>query len=104
MKLIKVLSFICVLFFAMTSIETWGETYYQSLIGIAATDRNTLIRYTSGYPIIIKLYAEDTKDEKVMVIKSEGEIPFKSIKTDCPRSEKYQFEECWFIKYDKEVK
>jgi len=82
-----------------------AEVIYSEMTGIYATDRNTLILsllYPLSLPYTITLMVDDTKDKKVMIIESVQDIPYKSISSECPKSEKYQFQKCWFIKYEKE--
>jgi hypothetical protein len=83
---------------------------YDEMIGVYAESREVLLQYLKReilrneilacIPLLkIELVAEDTGDNRLMVIKTEEDLPHKSVPTDCPRSQKYHFKKCWFIKY-----
>jgi hypothetical protein len=97
-----------------------GEVTYDEMIGVYAPNRQVLLEYLKGpeffkrfktpigdlstwYPVRpllqITLEADDTHDKTIMEIETEAELPYESIPVDCPRSQKYQFKKCWFIKY-----
>lgn len=85
----------------------------NELIGIYAENREKFLEWLKcqrcinkigpDVPLLkIVLRLKDTGDEKIFQIKTESELPYESVPTDCPKSEKYHWKKCWFIKYEQE--
>ena len=93
-------------------VETLNEysaiPYIDNLIGIHTDNPDTLAEHIESlgepaYPFVISLVAEDMPEGRIpFIIKSRADIPKYSVKSQCPKSNKYKIKECWFIKYKEE--
>jgi hypothetical protein len=108
--ILSIISIFTVVNAEVFKLNSSAKFQYDELIGIYAKDYLTLVLYMNTpltgrtFPLTITLRADDTKekDKKVMIIKELLDLPRKNVQTECPRSEKYKYKKCWFIKYEED--